>query len=138
MSIGGRIRELRGKTSVAEFCRDFGIHRNTLPRWESGERVPDGDTLAAICQKYNIHADWLLLGVGPKYHSDMPLSDINQAILTDAIAGLEEALEKRDSVMSPERKAEILSEIYMWLLETEQEEHHEGRRNLAKILKFVA
>ncbi|KAB2888880.1 MAG: helix-turn-helix transcriptional regulator [Desulfobulbaceae bacterium] len=65
MTLAERLRSLRGDTSTADFCRRFGIHRNTLPRYESGERTPDADFLEAICRAYNVNPSWLLLGEGP-------------------------------------------------------------------------
>ena len=69
MGLGERLKELRGEQSVAEFCRQFGIHRNTLPRYESGERTPDADFIAALCKHYSVNPSWLLLGEGPVYLS---------------------------------------------------------------------
>jgi len=68
--LGERIKELRGQTSIAAFCRQFNIHRNTLPRYETGKRLPDADLLAALCKEFNVRADWLLLGEGPKYKAE--------------------------------------------------------------------
>lgn len=67
MELGDRIREIRGKTNITSFCNQFGIHRNTLPRYESGERLPDAGFLKSLCEAYSLHADWLLLGEGPKH-----------------------------------------------------------------------
>lgn len=64
MGLGERLKELRGEQSVAEFCRQFGIHRNTLPRYEDGKRTPDADFIAALCKHYNVNPAWLLLGEG--------------------------------------------------------------------------
>lgn len=68
MSLADRIKTLRGDISIAEFCRQTNIHRNTLPRYESGERLPDSDFLEAVCNSYNINPAWLLTGEGPMYN----------------------------------------------------------------------
>lgn len=63
--ISERIKLLRGKEAIATFAKAMGIHRNTLPRYESGERTPDGDFLARLCSKSGVEPAWLLLGEGP-------------------------------------------------------------------------
>lgn len=75
MSIGERIKEIRGSTSVSEFCSLFNIHRNTLPRYEAGGTTPDGEFLSSLCERYNIDANWLLLGIGPKFRGDQASSE---------------------------------------------------------------
>lgn len=66
MSIGNRIRELRGKDSRKVFSAYFGISEMTLVRYEKNERVPDASLIALICQKYNITSDWLIFGNKPR------------------------------------------------------------------------
>ena len=65
MTLHQRIRMLRGNTSKAEFCRRFGIHRNTLPKYESGERAPGADFLKALSDAYDVSLDWLIKGTEP-------------------------------------------------------------------------
>ena len=134
MSIGSRIQEIRGGVSGTEFCRVFGIHRNTLPRWESGETFPDGNILANICRKYKINANWLLLGTGPKNQEDSPAAELDQSILTDAIEALEVALHEKGRAMEPEKKAEIITELYLLMSEEEQTDKPS---NIVKLLRLV-
>ena len=47
-TLGERIRFIRGKRSREEFSNKYGIHRNTLERWEKGLRVPPESFLLAI------------------------------------------------------------------------------------------
>jgi phage repressor protein C with HTH and peptisase S24 domain len=70
MMISERIKILRGKEAIATFAKAMGIHRNTLPRYESGERTPDGDFLARLCSRSGVEPAWLLLGEGPMYKED--------------------------------------------------------------------
>jgi phage repressor protein C with HTH and peptisase S24 domain len=67
--IGDRLRQIRGKESVLSFSKKLGIHRNTLPKYESGERTPDSDLLSFVCKMFNINPSWLLLGEG-EMHQD--------------------------------------------------------------------
>lgn len=71
IAVGKRIKELRGPESSASFCKKFNIHRNTLPRYESGLRIPDGEFLAEVAEHYKVHTDWILLGNLPKYRGNI-------------------------------------------------------------------
>ena len=39
-------------------------------RYESGDRKPDPDFIVALCQAYNVSADWLLLEKGSMHQDD--------------------------------------------------------------------
>lgn len=66
MTIGQRIREIRGKKSREEFAREFGIHPQSLYRYESGNRAIDTDLMRAICEKYSISSEWIMTGEGAR------------------------------------------------------------------------
>jgi transcriptional regulator with XRE-family HTH domain len=66
MTIGDRIKEVRGKKSQDDFAQAHGIHRNTLARWESGKRSPEYSFLRDITERYGLAPDWVLMGAGPK------------------------------------------------------------------------
>lgn len=52
--LGKRLKALRGQESRDSFCMYFGIHRNTLAAWESGERLPSLEFLTALAQQKNL------------------------------------------------------------------------------------
>jgi phage repressor protein C with HTH and peptisase S24 domain len=62
IEIGKRITEIRGKKTLPEFAATLGIARSTLIRYEKGDRLPDADFICAICQVYELDANWLLTG----------------------------------------------------------------------------
>lgn len=134
MSIGERIKELRGNMSRDEFASLIGSNRNTIQRYETYERIPKADFIEIICEKFQVRADWLVLGIGPKSRSAEPLTELDQAILTDAIAALEEALAAKGRVIEPGKKAEIITEIYQLISEDEQKG---TTSNIARILKLA-
>jgi transcriptional regulator with XRE-family HTH domain len=68
--LGERIRELRGTLSIGEFSDMFSIHRNTLPAYENGKTSPNAKFLTALCEKYNVQPNWLLMGEGTKYKGE--------------------------------------------------------------------
>lgn len=63
---GERIRRVRGSVPMPEFAQVFGIHKNTLARYEKGESLPDAGFLAQLCKAYDISPSWILLGKGPQ------------------------------------------------------------------------
>jgi transcriptional regulator with XRE-family HTH domain len=62
-SLGERIRTLRGRRTAAEYAEELGVHANTLLNYERGERPPNSDILAKLCQLEQVDANWLLLGI---------------------------------------------------------------------------
>jgi len=65
--VGDRINELRGNETQGSFCERFGISKSSIARYENGTNQPDAKFLVALCDAYNVHANWLLTGEGPKY-----------------------------------------------------------------------
>ncbi|AGC50261.1 XRE family transcriptional regulator [Lawsonia intracellularis] len=49
--IGEKLKALRGQESRDSFSAHFGIHRNTLAAWESGERLPSLEFLSLLAQQ---------------------------------------------------------------------------------------
>lgn len=64
-SLGQRIRALRGSQSRDKFAGELGIHRNTLARYESGQRIPDAGMVRRLCRVARVPPEWLLDGVEP-------------------------------------------------------------------------
>lgn len=62
LSIGDRIRQIRGKKSRADFAAELDIHPQTLYMYEKGKRVVDVDLLQQICLKYGVSVEWLVFG----------------------------------------------------------------------------
>ena len=56
-----RIRKLReGKLNQGEFADSVGVSRGAMSYYEQEARTPDIGVLRAICEKYNVSADYLL------------------------------------------------------------------------------
>jgi phage repressor protein C with HTH and peptisase S24 domain len=67
MTIGERIKAVRGPISQEEFSKDLGIHKNTLGKYERGERVPDAEFLNSLLRSFTeVDPAWLLTGEGAK------------------------------------------------------------------------
>lgn len=59
---GLRIRALRGKATQGEFAECVGVNRKTVERWESGERLPDGQSLLALMTVCGADVNYILTG----------------------------------------------------------------------------
>ena len=63
-NFGGRLRSVRGRATIKEFADQLGVGKNSLIRYESGERSPDADFVARVCQLFDVDPRWLVLGAG--------------------------------------------------------------------------
>jgi len=70
MSIGKRIKELRGKVPRDVFATQLGVVRNTVQRYEIYEQKPSLEFIEIICNKFDVNPDWLIFGKGAKYRGD--------------------------------------------------------------------
>jgi len=80
-TIGERLKEIRGDESQEDFSATFGIHRNTLARWEKNQRPPDFEFIQKIAYLKGISPEWLLFGNGPIRNDgieELSLSEENQ------------------------------------------------------------
>lgn len=64
LSIGERLRQVRGNIGVAGFAAALGVNRKTITRWESGGSIPDGASLLALKEQFDVDPSWLLTGKG--------------------------------------------------------------------------
>jgi len=81
--IGERIRELRGKETQVQWEARFGVTRDTIRRYESGVNPPNADFLTALCEAYNVDANWLLLGKGERKPNGGPINQLEDPLIRD-------------------------------------------------------
>lgn len=60
MTLGKRIRIVRGERTIHSFIKKYGICSNTLINYEADRRKPDSDFLSKLCEKEGIEPNWLL------------------------------------------------------------------------------
>lgn len=66
MTLGKRIRDIRGAQSQEEFALKLTVHKNTLASYERDQRQPDSDFLVKLLLLHpEINPSWLLLGKMP-------------------------------------------------------------------------
>ena len=59
-TIGERMRELRGPSSLREMAEAIGIKYNAWARYEAGGALPGAEIIEKICRVHACSADWLL------------------------------------------------------------------------------
>lgn len=62
MTIGERIRELRGRMTLAEFGQFFDVGASNISGIEKGHSKPSFELAEKICQHFNVSMDWLIRG----------------------------------------------------------------------------
>lgn len=62
MTVGDRIRILRGNDSRKTLGLKLGVDQATIARYENNQRVPDIDFVSSLCRLYGVTADWLICG----------------------------------------------------------------------------
>ncbi|MDD3800700.1 MAG: XRE family transcriptional regulator [Desulfuromonas sp.] len=60
MSIGKRLRYLRGSVRLPDYAERYGVSKSTLSRYEKGQNLPDAEFIAAVCDAHNICPGWLI------------------------------------------------------------------------------
>lgn len=68
MSLGERIKQVRGGTSQKDFGDELGVSANTLRGYENDSVPPGADFVVRLCTRYNVDYSWLLSGVGHAYN----------------------------------------------------------------------
>jgi len=59
-----RLASARGAMTQSDFAALLQVDRKTVVRWETGQRMPDCDSLLNMKQRLRISVDWLLTGQG--------------------------------------------------------------------------
>ena len=67
MSIGKRIKMVRGALSRPEFGQKIGVSQSAVQNYETLNHIPKGDVLQRIHSEYEVDLNWLLTGEGESY-----------------------------------------------------------------------
>ncbi len=135
-TIGGRLRRVRGEMSQIEFALRLDADKNTVGRYERGERTPDGDFLLRLRLEFDTNIDWLLTGENPsglwtvdKGGSRQPFvpapvippasAVLDEELLSDVLSELERFLAERGLALPPEKKARVAVELYCAIQEAD-------------------
>ena len=69
-TLGDRLFEVRGRRPRKVFAQLYGIHEQTLIRYEKNQRMPDNNFIQRVGAGEGVSRDWLVCGKGEKYSSD--------------------------------------------------------------------
>jgi transcriptional regulator with XRE-family HTH domain len=96
VTIGDRIKQIRGVITRDEFANRLEIHRNTLANYETGSRAPDLNFIEKLLSIHTeIAAGWLLTGEGPVLKEDV--SKIDPTVFYEIVDAVDELLPEADS-----------------------------------------
>lgn len=74
--IGVRVAEVMGNAGLGVFASVLGVNPKTVTRWLEGKTVPDGASLLALAERYNVDPMWLLTGHGRPFRADANPSEL--------------------------------------------------------------
>lgn len=123
LSLGQRIKFVRGKESQDSFAVRIGASRGTLSNYERDENQPGADILKAICANYRILPEWLLMGTGPMKKGEGAADNspsntpLDKGVLVDVVDILEQFLIDAKKTLPPQAKGELIYQLYQLVLE---------------------
>lgn len=91
LTVGERLKQVRGEVSQDTFAQRLGVSRKTLIRYESGERLPDMDFMLALHSKLQIPPMWLMTGAADSLSGAMTK---NEKFLIDTYRNLDDSTKK--------------------------------------------
>lgn len=136
-TLGDRLKLLRGKFSQAAIAERLGIPQTTWSNYEKNKNKPDFALLDLICREFEVSADWLLFGRGPKrpdYYADDEYTngEPNEILverLETQISGLvDKKVSNKQVYIDYKRMADELIHTQRMLIESQQERIEELRQ----------
>ncbi len=113
LQFGMRLKKARVRKNITRkvLAHKVGVHTNTYGLYERGKRVPDAIIIKMVCDILQVNYIWLFTGQGP---IDMPNNSagIETGLLENIIVKVEEHLSNSSMILSPAKKAEIISILY--------------------------
>lgn len=69
MSIGARIKSVRGDISQDDFAARLGVSKAAIGSYERNVSTPGSAFIISICEHFNVQHEWLLVGTGPMHRA---------------------------------------------------------------------
>lgn len=115
------------RLTQAAFGNKLGLARNTIAKYEDGNRKPSNAILKLICQTYNVNYLWLTEGKGEMFEiSDTALNDL---VMQYDLNEVDTFLIKAYLNMSKEERAEFAEVILNKLLTILKQELHTDQKH---------
>jgi transcriptional regulator with XRE-family HTH domain len=118
--VGSRLREVeksfKNRATVAAVC---DVSKSTFQNWIEGRADPSFEGLARLSAATGISLDWLATGRGGKDVGTTAPAAVDEDLLCEVIEAVEAVLEERHLTLVPAKKALLLADLYMMILEEE-------------------
>ena len=75
MSIGERLKKLRGQLSQEEFGNLVGASKAAVGAYERNAQIPGSAFIISTCDRFSIEHKWLLTGQGPMYAANVGIPE---------------------------------------------------------------
>ena len=116
-----RTREIFNFESDKELAELFDITQQNFIN-----RKKKGTLLAEVVNESNklhpeVNLHWLLTGKGQKYITDLPPSPVDSSTMKSIIEAVEERLLRLRIMLKPDKKAEVITALYDYFVETGKE-----------------
>lgn len=118
--LGKRLVSIRGRVTQKEFARSIGIHKNTLIRYERGERLPDAWVIMQLRELHEVNPLWLLSGIGGQLDKGVPAFDPDKhpglimipELLAATMQAVDAAIAGREPSVTSEEKTDLVLAVY--------------------------
>ncbi|WP_461664664.1 XRE family transcriptional regulator [Humidesulfovibrio sp.] len=115
MSIGSRIKLVRGTMSQDDFADAVGVSKAAIGGYERDKQMPGSAVIVSICEKFDIEPGWLLMGKDPmRAPHNSKRKDIELDL--SAIDNLGDALESFENCRRPRPLCDV-DMVYIPLVE---------------------
>ena len=104
MGLGERLKLVRERLGMTqkEFAEFLGVGIASVQRYEREERIPSGEFLKLLLDKFNININWLLTGEGSMFVNPPQKEPVKETPPNQA--GIDKELAVMISMLSPEQQ----------------------------------
>ncbi len=113
-----KVRKARGYKSREDLAVKIGIHLSTYGNYERGKRIPDAVFIEKFCATLHVNHIWLFTGRGGMALPDNPMG-LETKLLECIMEKVEEYMEQTKSILTSQKKAEVISILYEEALENQ-------------------
>jgi transcriptional regulator with XRE-family HTH domain len=118
MSIGKRLKIVRGKITQHDFAKLLSVHPNTVARYERDERSPDAEYLEKISKERGFNIQWITTGEGLMRKGELKKFSVSKIELINDI--LEDYKKELGEKFTSEKKTEIITKLYELLIDWDE------------------